>query len=124
VSLKALSPPREGGLGAWSWRHLLAVFPRARGMVNVYRDLTTSTTRAEAASLTLVDGTLLAVVRDPATDHMVETASPPTGRPNVNLDLTIIGDDQHGKTIIATGHLSSDDPANPPRIVIPRAKQT
>ena len=90
---------------------------------NVYKDITIAETRAESASLTLADGTVVAMIRDPATNQMLITASPPKGQENVNIQFVLVGDDQHGNTVIGTGSLVSEASSSPPRIVIPRTKQ-
>jgi hypothetical protein len=91
--------------------------------LNVYRDITTAMIRGESFSCTLADGTLVAVITDPASNQMFVTASPPDGRKDLNLQIIVVGEDLHGNEIIGTGSLVSYDPTIPPKIGIPLAKK-
>ncbi len=84
-----------------------------------YRDISTGKTRGESFSGTLSDGTLVALVRDPAANQLFVTAIPPQGRTNSNVEVTLVGQDEHGNEVTGTASLVIDDNTQPPKIVIP-----
>jgi hypothetical protein len=87
-----------------------------------YRDITNKRARAESASMNLEDGTMVSIIKDPATHQTSVTASPPPGRQDVRLEIVVIGEDEQGREIVAKGVLVSDTSTQPPKLIIPMLK--